>query len=100
MNQCTTGQTGFNTIFNSIGKAPMFAETAFIKQPEAIGYLMLGQEVSEMRSGREVSQWCDDSEGKTFNIWSHKRSSVLDWPKPAATEATHEQLQGTVWKVR
>lgn len=62
-----------------------------IRWPEAKRYLVIGEELFEGGSGWEVSERRDDSEDKTFHIWSQKWTLVLYRPKPAAQK--HRDIQ-------
>lgn len=47
---------------------------------------MIGEEVFKMSSGWEVGERCDDSEQKTFYIWSHDRAAVFYRPESVETQ--------------
>lgn len=50
-------------------------------------YLVIGEEIFERGCGWEVRQRRDDSEDKTLQVWSHKRTLVLYGSKPARKTA-------------
>lgn len=59
-------------------------------------YLMTGEEIFKRGSGWEVSEWCHDSEDKTFYIWSHNRTLVLYRPKPAEQRKSRQQINEVI----